>query len=176
MTIKTTNRFSIITIVNWDIYQPAKIENDTQNDKPSTSKRQHTISREVKNNIYSQNSLEVLSYLNEKTGRKYRDASHIEARLKDGGTIAECKQIIDAKLTDRYFIDNPKYLNPVTLFRKSHWDKYVNEGPVPTKTEAPSPLTCPRCGRRIVVEADLREGGCVHCLRRLESARPSRGN
>ncbi len=72
-------------------------------------------------------ALGVLSYLNEKTGRHYRDTSHLEARLKGGATPQECKAVIDKKLKDEYFIKNPKYLNPETLFRKSHWDKYLNE-------------------------------------------------
>jgi uncharacterized phage protein (TIGR02220 family) len=127
VTIKTTHQFSIISIVNWDTYQNSKIANDPQNDPRATHGRPHTRMKEQKNTTYSQNSLEALSYLNNKTGRHYRDASIIESRLKDGGTVEECKQIIDNKLRDEYFKDNPKFLNPETLFRKSHWDKYLNE-------------------------------------------------
>ena len=39
VTIKTTSRFSIITVVNWDSYQDIKTENDQQNDQQTTSKR-----------------------------------------------------------------------------------------------------------------------------------------
>ena len=46
LTIKTTNKFSIITIVNWDIYQGNDIENDHQNDQQATSKRPHTRIKE----------------------------------------------------------------------------------------------------------------------------------
>lgn len=42
MTIKTTNKFSIITIINWHIYQGGDSENDTLNDKPLANKGQHT--------------------------------------------------------------------------------------------------------------------------------------
>ena len=42
LTIKTTNKFSIISIVNWDIYQQTETTIDTQNDKPLTSYRQAT--------------------------------------------------------------------------------------------------------------------------------------
>lgn len=127
MTIKTTNRFSIVSIVNWDTYQNTNIQNDQLNDQQATSRRPHTRTKEHKKEIFSQNSLDVLSYLNEKTGRRYREACNIEARLRDGATVEECKCIIDRKLKDKYFIENPKYLNPETLFRKSHWDKYLNE-------------------------------------------------
>ncbi len=128
LTIKTTNKFSIISIINWPIYQSMESENDTQNDKPLANKGQHTRIKEQKNNISpSPEALTVLSYLNEKTGRKYRDTSHIAARLKDGGTVDDCRKIINNKLKDPFFIENPKHLNPVTLFRKSHWDTYLNE-------------------------------------------------
>lgn len=39
VTIKTTNKFSIITIVNWDVYQSQKNESDQQSDQQTTSKR-----------------------------------------------------------------------------------------------------------------------------------------
>lgn len=39
VTIKTTNRYSIISIVNWDIYQPNRPTDDQQNDQPATSRR-----------------------------------------------------------------------------------------------------------------------------------------
>ena len=69
----------------------------------------------------------VLDYLNEKVGSKIKRTDEIIARLKDGGTVDECKTIIDKKMKDQHFIDNPKYLHPSTLFRKSHWDQYLNE-------------------------------------------------
>jgi hypothetical protein len=61
LTIKTTNKFSIITIVNWPTYQADKSENGQQNDQPATSKRPQTrIKKNVKKNpneIFSEISL-----------------------------------------------------------------------------------------------------------------------
>jgi len=48
LTIKTTNKFSIITIINWDIYQGSETQNDTQNDKQPTNNRQHTRIKSIK--------------------------------------------------------------------------------------------------------------------------------
>jgi hypothetical protein len=48
LTIKTTNKFSVITIVNWHIYQSAEIENDQLNDQQPTSNRPHTRTKEHK--------------------------------------------------------------------------------------------------------------------------------
>ena len=40
LTIKTTNKFSILTIANWDLYQGNGIEINNQNNKQVTNKRQ----------------------------------------------------------------------------------------------------------------------------------------
>jgi hypothetical protein len=62
MTIKTTNKFSIITIVNWHIYQGLEDEYDTPNDKQTTSKRQHTNTEAHKNKKSPEDiSLEISS-------------------------------------------------------------------------------------------------------------------
>lgn len=39
VTIKTTNRYSVITIVNWTVYQQEKNKNDQVNDQQATSRR-----------------------------------------------------------------------------------------------------------------------------------------
>jgi len=39
VTIKTTNKFSIISVINWDIYQSDKSTSDQQSDQQVTSKR-----------------------------------------------------------------------------------------------------------------------------------------
>ena len=78
--------------------------------------------------IYASSS-DVLSYLNSKTGKKYKETKYIEARLRDGYTAEQLKQIIDVKYCDPYFIENPKYFNPTTLFRPSHIDNYINQSP-----------------------------------------------
>ena len=69
-----------------------------------------------------------MDFLNGQKGSKYRDTTQIEARLKEGKTFDECITIIQNKMADEFFQRNPKHLNPTTLFRKSHWDKYLNDG------------------------------------------------
>lgn len=49
LTIKTTNKFSIITIVNWPTYQGDEDRNDQLNDQVPTSKRPQTRMKECKN-------------------------------------------------------------------------------------------------------------------------------
>ena len=53
LTIRSTNRFSILKVTNWETYQEVENQNDQQNDHEVTSKRpasdHKTRSREVKN-------------------------------------------------------------------------------------------------------------------------------
>lgn len=145
LTIKTTNKYSVITIVNWPIYQSVNNENDQQNDQQVTSNRPHTRIKEYKN-IYivhhaDQKCLlqdgvkEVLQVLNNcrskmlgRNGlRPIISDKNIIARLKDGGSVYEACRIVVTKSEDPYFIENPKYFHPDTLFRKSHWGRYLDE-------------------------------------------------
>jgi uncharacterized phage protein (TIGR02220 family) len=161
---KKTSVSNLISIINYDAYQAISTEDGTENGRKTVQEQEE---QEEKENIYRKNALEVLSYLNKKTGRHYRDASSIESRLKAGGKIQECITIIDNKLRDPFFIKNPKFYHPTTLFRKSHWDQYLNEIPEtssnPKNTPQQENLTCPCCGRRIIVKSDLTESGCVYC-------------
>lgn len=73
---------------------------------------------------------EIILYFNEKTGKKFgADAGgFISARLNDGFTIEDCKKVIDIK-TAQWLNDpeNNKYLRPLTLFRPSNFEGYLNE-------------------------------------------------
>lgn len=82
---------------------------------------------------------EIISYLNEKTGSKYRlntDATkkHINARLDEGFTVDDFKTVIDIK-TDEWLGDKDmqKFLRPQTLFG-TKFESYLNQ-PVPSKKE-----------------------------------------
>jgi len=72
-TSKTTNKFSVVSIVNWDVYQSNEIENDKQNDKPPTSHRQATDNKQthknVKNKTYTDEFLSFWSAYPKKIGK-----------------------------------------------------------------------------------------------------------
>ena len=77
--------------------------------------------------------LSVLSYLNDKAGTAYRATadSHkriINARLKEGYTVEDCKQVIDTKVS-QWLNDKEmrRYLRPSTLFSATHFPEYLNE-------------------------------------------------
>ncbi len=75
---------------------------------------------------------EVIDYFNDIFDKQIRKQTtnhrkRISARLKEGFTVDECKQVIDVKSTDPYFIKNPKFQNIDTLFRPGNFEKYLNE-------------------------------------------------
>lgn len=86
---------------------------------------------------------EIIDYLNEKTGKKYRATSketqrHIKARINEGFTLDDFKKVIDIK-SDKWKSD-PKmqdYLRPETLFG-SKFEGYLNEAPKVEEYKTPS--------------------------------------
>lgn len=75
---------------------------------------------------------EILSYLNELAGKRFKpiksNLSPIIARLKDGYTVQELKEIVQVKTLEW---KNNEVMNahlcPTTLFRPSNTDKYINQ-------------------------------------------------
>lgn len=80
---------------------------------------------------YTEEVTEIVSYLNEKAGTKYRANTeatrrHIVARLNDGFSVDDFKEVIDKKCADWMGTDYQKYLRPETLFG-SKFESYLNE-------------------------------------------------
>lgn len=77
--------------------------------------------------------VEIIAYLNEKTGKKFspKTKSTIESingRMSEGFTVTNFKHVIDVKTAE--WLNDPKmnqYLCPTTLFRPSHFEKYLNQ-------------------------------------------------
>lgn len=85
---------------------------------------------------------EILNYLNEKTGKKFQPVNgnlkFINARLKEGATIIQCKGVIDLKC--KQWICDAKmndFLRPKTLFNGENFAAYLgNIGIEQTKKES----------------------------------------
>lgn len=82
-----------------------------------------------KGKVYSPESREVLKYLNEKTGRSFRESetslSVIQARLNESGVeIDGVKVMIDRQCTRWKGTPQEEYLRPETLFGKTKFDSY----------------------------------------------------
>ena len=79
------------------------------------------------NKIY----IDVVAYLNEKAGTKYRASSEktkekIRARVAEGYTLEDFKTVIDNKCADWLNTDYAKFLRPETLFG-TKFEGYLNE-------------------------------------------------
>ena len=73
---------------------------------------------------------EIVDYLNEKAHKKYRSNNkttirHINARLKEGRTLSDFKQVIDNRCATWIGTDMEQYLRPGTLFG-SKFEDYLN--------------------------------------------------
>lgn len=74
---------------------------------------------------------EIISYLNEKAGTKYRASGSktqrlIKARFNDGFNDEDFKKVIDIKVAEWSGTDMAKYLRPETLFG-TKFESYLNQ-------------------------------------------------
>lgn len=81
--------------------------------------------------IIKERAKNVILYLNETYNRRFRftkgSLNHIRARLEEGFTEEDLKQVIDTKYNDEKF--NKKYFRPATLFNSEKFEGYLNEKP-----------------------------------------------
>lgn len=90
------------------------------------------IDIEKETDTHKEEIREIVSYLNEKIGSRYRPGTevtkkHINARLNEGFTVDDCKTVIDIK-ADEWLgnKDMKKYLRPQTLFG-TNFESYLNQ-------------------------------------------------
>lgn len=103
-----------------------------------------TIKQETTGEAFS--SSEIISYLNEKTGKQFRANSRktldlIKSRRNEGWKQADFIKVIDVKVSD--WKDDPKmdqYLCPQTLFSPK-FEKYLNQKMIPGKKKNISPAS-----------------------------------
>lgn len=91
-----------------------------------------------KDNIYSQEAVEIIDYLNLKTNSNYRkiekNIKHISARLKEGYTLQDFYTVIDKKSQEWTGTEYEKFLRPETLFG-TKFDGYLNQKVTDTNKE-----------------------------------------
>lgn len=121
--------YNLLEIVFAD-KNPENDDNNSENDDRNATKEiKVNESKEKKNNICK----DVISYLNEKTGKRYIHKSEankklINGRIGEGRTIEDFIHVIDVKCEQ--WLNDPKwseYLRPSTLFAQRNFENYVNE-------------------------------------------------
>lgn len=130
ITSKTTNRYSVISIKNWDMYQvDNKQDNKQITNKHQTDNKQITTNNNDKNEENEKESKYVIEYLNQQTNYNYKfvdkNIKLVSNRLKEYSK-EELLAMIDYKcsewLQDERF---KKYLRPATLFNASKCADYI---------------------------------------------------
>jgi len=108
---------------------PTQRVGERQGDGPTSTSS--STSKSIKTLSGKPDAVDVLGYLNEKTGRAYQavDANLklIAARLKDA-TVEQCKAVVDARVAK--WGSDPKmdeYLRPKTIFNATNFAQYVGE-------------------------------------------------
>jgi uncharacterized phage protein (TIGR02220 family) len=155
LTINSTNKFSIVAVLNWQLYQ----DNDHEFDQQMTNKRptddqQVTTNKNVKNVMNDKNEKkkeiyvglppddpgasesipfsDIIDHLNKTCGSKFKASSEktkslIRARWREGNRIEDFKTVIDKKTAE--WASNTsmcQYLRPETLFG-TKFESYLNQ-------------------------------------------------
>ena len=126
-----TKRYESIRIVANRITEKEK--------SPHTPLKEKDISHEGDNNDLSltRDCNEVIDFLNEVAGTKYKHSETsrkpIRARLNDGFTVEDCKQVIRNRWTAWRGTEYQEYMRPDTLFRPSKFEGYLNSEPIRPK-------------------------------------------
>ena len=101
-------------------------------DSHSDSKNKNTVGLKPDVKALRVQAIELLTFLNEKTGRTYQpvpvNVDMIVARLKEGSTVADCRAVI-AKKCREWSADEKmtQYLRPATLFNRTKFAQYRGE-------------------------------------------------
>jgi uncharacterized phage protein (TIGR02220 family) len=107
--------------------------NPTDNPVESSQNQNQNQNQRSKSNVgLKPDALQVLSFLNEKTGRNYEpgdpNIKPILARLREGATVDDLRAVVAKKC--REWAGDPKmdiYLRPKTLFNATNFAQYKGE-------------------------------------------------
>ena len=148
LTMKTTNKYTLITIVKYDFYQNGESYSNKQVNELVTSKQQgdnkvittNKNDKNVKNDkkeILRRNCVLIVNYLNEKTGRVGDECfepclpvtmGHINARFKEGRSVKDFFEVIDTKVEDWSSDEKMvEFLRPSTLFNREKFENYLRK-------------------------------------------------
>lgn len=108
---------------------------------PTSGTNKEKYKEKNKESIY----VEIINYLNQKTGKRFSPKSEanrklINGRLREGRTIDDFKYVIDVKC-DHWLNDQKmsEYLRPSTLFSQKNFENYLNQKPRNQVQSAPDP-------------------------------------
>ena len=138
--VNSTNKYSVISVVNWEVYQHTEDDDRQQNDNRMTAEgQQNDTNKNVKNEKNDKEVIpyvEIINYLNEKADKKFKPNARgardkIRARWNEGHRLEDFKKVIDVccqKWKGQIFGNGQAgdtYLQPSTLFN-TKFDERLN--------------------------------------------------
>lgn len=139
VSLECTTHGTTVTIVNYEVFNNPCTTNGTTNARqdvqpmvqqmPTTNK--DNKEREEKKDTHLSERKQIIDYLNQKCGTKYRHGSdtnkkHINARLNEGYIVEDFFKVIDKKYVEWRGTEREKYLRPETLFGNK-FESYLNQ-------------------------------------------------
>lgn len=151
ITSKSTNRFSLITIVNYENYQclddlpTNKSTSKSTYNQPATN-QQLTTPKELKNvknkEDMSGRAQRFVDFVNEKLGRKYQLTPKVKSAFSQRiqtYQAPELVNVVNAVITSTHHIETGfKYCTPEFLLRQETIERYKN-GPITKSSQSPEP-------------------------------------
>lgn len=103
----------------------------TNNDLTNNDFTNNDLTNKLSSNSTTSTAKEIIDYLNQKTNKHYKYQTNktnrlINARLNEGNTVDDFKQVIDIKVAEWTGSDMEKYLRPETLFG-TKFESYLNQ-------------------------------------------------
>lgn len=109
-------------------------------EKSSSPSQSQVLSKDNTPSVFENSNFKaevtlVISYLNAKAGKSFKStteasAKFIRARLKDGFTVQDLRQVVDVKVSQwKGDSKMDKFLRPKTLFSPEKFESYLNENP-----------------------------------------------
>ena len=136
-TMKTT-RGLIITILNYNKFQDSRnyeahteahTEDSTKPTEVPHYKQELKNGRKEKGGAQRKTAGALISFLNQVGNRDYKFTDNnrkgIIARLKQGFTEDDARAVITWANANGWFVSHPEHYNPITLFRESNFEKYL---------------------------------------------------
>jgi hypothetical protein len=129
LTIKSTNKFSIISIVKWDTYQTEETEINTQTNKPLTNNQQTTNNKQEyknKRNIYTSSFLQFYDAYPKHIGKEpaWKAWQKLNGECPPVETLIE--KINQFKETPDWQKDNGQFIpHPATWLNQKRWNDEI---------------------------------------------------
>lgn len=102
-----------------------------KNDKNIKNEEEREESKNEKKDTHLSERKQIIEYLNQKLGTRYRHGSdinkkYINTRLNEGYTVDDFYEVIDKKCSEWQGTEREKYLRPETLFGNK-FESYLNQ-------------------------------------------------